>query len=134
MARRMSLAVLAWLALTASSAGVENHLGFNRTPNALVAPPVVTAPHGGYRPDDLPRYDDWRARMPYGALDRPGLAPMPPTSLKPRNVPPYERRYFLFEKPHWGTREWYAYCAERYPNFNPKTGTYRTGDIVRFCD
>lgn len=131
---RIVFPVAVMLALVAAGpAAADGYLGFNRTPDALVAPPVVTTPRGGYRPDDLPRYDDWRARMPYGALDRPGLVPMPPTGMIPRSVPPYERRYYIYNKPHWRTREWYKFCAERYPTFDPKTGMYRDKDGEHFC-
>lgn len=31
------------------------------------------------------------------------------------------------------TPAWFAYCEQRWPSFNPNTGTIRTADGVRMC-
>ncbi|MEZ5839037.1 MAG: BA14K family protein [Hyphomicrobiales bacterium] len=127
------LGAICLLALAVPAAAQFVQPGNDQQFGKRYAPPVVTTPRGGYRPDDLPRYDDLRRRMPYGDADQASRRPMPPTGLIPPSVPPYERRYYIYNKPRWGTREWYRYCAERYPTFNPATGTYRNSDGEQFC-
>lgn len=45
---------------------------------------------------------------------------------------PHGQRY-RFAKPAPWTKEWFAYCAARWPSFDPNTGTIVTPDGVRMC-
>lgn len=45
---------------------------------------------------------------------------------------PYGEHYRFAKPPPW-TKEWYAYCAARWPSFDPNTGTIITPDGVRMC-
>ncbi|MEM8853402.1 MAG: BA14K family protein [Pseudomonadota bacterium] len=55
--------------------------------------------------------------------------PMPPAV---NFLVPMGKRH-LYQKPTPWTPAWYAYCAKRWPSFNPRTGTIRTPDGVRMC-
>lgn len=39
----------------------------------------------------------------------------------------------LCVRPTPWTPAWFAYCEQKYPSFNPKTGTIRTPDGIRMC-
>jgi hypothetical protein len=43
------------------------------------------------------------------------------------------RKDFRCVRPEPWTPAWYAYCAARYPSFNPDSGTIRTADGPRMC-
>ncbi len=70
-----------------------------------------------------------RAERPPRKGDLFYVEPLPraPNFLVPRGQ---RSRYF---KPQPWTKEWYAYCAARWPSFNPRTGTIVTPDGVRMC-
>lgn len=46
-------------------------------------------------------------------------------------VPMWKYREYVRPEP-W-TEAWFRYCADRWPSFNPKTGTIVTPDGVRMC-
>lgn len=55
----------------------------------------------------------------------------PPSPAVNFLVPRGERARYA--KPTPWTKEWFAYCAARWPSFDPRTGTIRTADGVRMC-
>ncbi|WP_245943795.1 BA14K family protein [Acuticoccus kandeliae] len=56
-------------------------------------------------------------------------SPIPP---RVNFLVPMDKAY-LYARPEPWTPAWYTYCSERWPSFNPRTGTIRTPDGVRMC-
>lgn len=100
---------------------------------AALAAIVATAPAGGASAFQLAQQrPEMRSFQPYAGLTdenvpteapiRRGVGPNRPQITMPAPVRPIIQR----GPPRAYTAQWYAYCADRYFSFEPRTGLYTT--------
>lgn len=120
MAKITALTLALGMALTVLAAGP-----------VLAADPYQTRYAAPYHPPYFGRFEPWsrtEERPP-----RKGrwyyAAPLPPAV---NYLVPLAERY-RYVRPAPFTPAWYAYCEQRWPSFDPESGTIRTPDGVRMC-